>query len=60
MRCPFSLFKKKSGKGFVWYVRFWDSKAKKKERKREASVYLLCASKFRQYQATYKALPYIR
>ena len=27
MRCPFSLFKKKAGKGFVWYARFWDYKA---------------------------------
>ena len=50
MRHPFSLFKKKTGKGLVWYVRFWDSKAGgytvfrstgvfvegKRERKREA------------------------
>ena len=29
MRCPFSLFKKKSEKGLVWYVRFWNDKAQK-------------------------------
>ena len=52
MRCPFTLFKKKTGIGLVWYVRFWNEKAQKysetrstgiiaegkKERKREAEL----------------------
>jgi integrase len=52
MRCLFSLFKKKTGNGLTWYVRFWDNKAReytvfcstgilaegKKERKREAKM----------------------
>jgi hypothetical protein len=28
MRCPFSLFKKKTGNGLTWYVRFWNEKAR--------------------------------
>ena len=50
MRHPFTLFKKKSGNGLIWYARFWDDKARKyalarstgilaegkKERRREA------------------------
>ena len=52
MRCLFSLFKKQTGKGLVWYARFWDEKVKKytvvrstkvlvggkKERRREAEL----------------------
>jgi integrase len=52
MRCPFYLQKKKTGKGLIWYVRFWNEKEKKytltrstgilaegkKERKREAEL----------------------
>jgi len=50
MRCPFTLFKKQTKKGAVWYARFWDEKTGryavkrstgiraegKKERRREA------------------------
>ena len=52
MRHPFTLFKKKSGNGLIWYARFWDDKARKysvtrstgilaegkKERRREAEL----------------------
>jgi len=52
MRCPFSLYKKQTGSGLTWYVRFWNEKAQKytltrsteiivegkKERKREAEL----------------------
>ena len=52
MRNPYTLFKKKTGIGLVWYVRFWNEKAQKytetrstgviaegkKERKREAEL----------------------
>jgi len=52
MRCPFTLFKKKTGIGLIWYIRFWNEKAQKytltssteiivegkKERKREAEL----------------------
>jgi len=27
MRSSFSLFKKKTGNGLMWYVRFWNEKA---------------------------------
>jgi hypothetical protein len=52
MRSPFTLFKKKTGNGLIWYARFWNDKAQKytlarstgiyaegkKERKREAEL----------------------
>jgi len=52
MRHPFTLFKKKSNKGLIWYARFWDEKTQKyalarsteifvegkKERRREAEL----------------------
>ena len=52
MRCPFTLFKKKTGIGLIWYVRFWNEKVQKyaetrstgiiaegkKERRREAEL----------------------
>ncbi|MDR0323761.1 MAG: tyrosine-type recombinase/integrase [Treponema sp.] len=52
MRYPFTLFKRKTGNGLIWYARFWDDKAGKytkarstgiiaegkKERKREAAL----------------------
>jgi len=52
MRCPFTLFKKKTGIGLIWYVRFWNEKVQrysvtrstgviaegKKERQREAEL----------------------
>jgi hypothetical protein len=52
MRCPFYLQKKKTGKGPVWYARFWNEKVKdytlarstgiiaegKKERRRGAEL----------------------
>jgi integrase len=52
MRYPFTLFKKKTGNGLIWYARFWNDKAGKytetrstgiliegkKERKREAEI----------------------
>jgi len=52
MRCPFSLFKKQTDKGLIWYARFWNIKTKKyaitrstgifiegkKERRREAEL----------------------
>jgi len=52
MRCPFTLFKRKTGIGLIWYVRFWNEKANKytsarstgiiaegkKERRREAEL----------------------
>jgi hypothetical protein len=28
MRCPYSLFKKKTGNGLIWYVHFWNEKAR--------------------------------
>jgi len=52
MRCLFTLFKRKTDKGLIWYVRFWNEKDQKysetrsigiiaegkKERKREAEL----------------------
>jgi hypothetical protein len=52
MRNPYTLFKKKTGIGLVWYARFWNEKSQKysetrstgiivegkKERKREAEL----------------------
>ena len=52
MRCPFTLFRKDTGIGLIWYVRFWNEKAQKysttrstgvvaegkKERRREAEL----------------------
>jgi len=29
MRNPFSLYKKQTKQGIVWYARFWDCKAEK-------------------------------
>jgi len=52
MRCPFTLFKSKTGIGLIWYARYWNEKAQKytvarstgiiaegkKERRREAEL----------------------
>ena len=39
MRCPFYLFKKKSEKGPIWHVRFWNEKAKKYTLARSTGIY---------------------
>ena len=38
MCCPFTLFKKQTKKGPVWYARFWDERAGKYTHKRSTGV----------------------
>jgi hypothetical protein len=39
MRHPFTLFKKQTDKGLVWYARFWDDKSQKYALTRSTGVY---------------------
>jgi hypothetical protein len=38
MRNPFSLYKKQTKQGVVWYARFWDFKAEEYSIKRSTGV----------------------
>ena len=40
MREPFSLYKKNTGKGLIWYVRFWDEKSKKYALARSTGIFV--------------------
>ena len=62
MRCPFSLFKKQTDKGFVWYARFWNYKIKKYTETRSTGIFAE-GKKERRKEAEQKArelLPEIR
>jgi hypothetical protein len=42
MRYPFTLFKKKTGNGLVWYARFWNDKAGKYTETRSSGIPVCC------------------
>jgi len=50
MHCPFTLFKKQTKKGPVWYARFWDERASKYAHKRSTRV-IAEGKKERRYEA---------
>jgi len=55
MRCPFTLFKKQTGKGAIWYARFWDEMSGKYALKRSTGI-LAEGKKERRREAERKAL----
>ena len=62
MRNPFSLYKKQTKQGLVWYARFWDHKADEYTTKRSTGI-LAEGKKERRREAELKAqqiLPEIR
>jgi len=54
MRCPFSLYKKQTDKGIVWYARFWNEKSKKYSITRSTGI-LAKGKKERKLEAELKA-----
>jgi len=55
MRCPFTLFRKQTKKGAVWYVRFWDERTGTYALKRSTGI-LAEGKKERRREAERKAL----
>ena len=54
MRCPFTLFRKETGIGPIWYVRFWNEKAQKYSVTRSTGV-IIEGKKGRLREAELKA-----
>jgi hypothetical protein len=54
MRCPFYLQKKKTGKGLIWYARFWNEKEKKYTLARSTGI-IVEGKKSRRREAEQKA-----